>query len=307
MKKRLLSLALVIALVMALLLPTVALSSGSQYIIHDSDKRLLTRRELWGWDYESVGFIFNEIFARHGYNFIIGGPYYNYFHTRPWYTQNANPDNQVACYPYLSSIEWQNERLCKQVRDEMRALGTTNPGGKNYLDYVESGKFDVLSGFFYTRLKPDQKWAVYSAPSNASWRGANGKAMVSTNGSVYVAGWENGWLLLMYETNNGSVRVGYADGSGVKDSLSVPMLSFAYTPVTLTQSVSLTDDPAMAYSSMRQLQAGETVTYLTSYQNRYGWAYVETRVNGQTARGFVPESALNLGFGMVENEDVDYK
>ena len=45
-----------------------ALASGvnNYYIIPDSDTRLLTEEELWGWQYEAVGFIYNEIFARQG-------------------------------------------------------------------------------------------------------------------------------------------------------------------------------------------------------------------------------------------------
>ncbi len=304
MKRRLISL----LLIAALLAPACALGAGNrQYIVPDSNTRYLTAEELWEWDYESIGFIFNEIFARHGYNFIVGGPYYNYFQTRPWYAPNANPNNTDACYPRLNDIEWDNERLCKDVRAQMRALGTTNPNGKHYLDYIERGVFDVLSGFVYTQVKAGQKWPVYSAPGTSSWRGANGKAVVSTNGSVYVAGWDGGWLLLMYETNNGAVRVGYASAQSMKDRVTAPMLTFAYTTAACTRAVSLTDDPATSFTAVRTLAAGEKVTYLTSFQNRYTWAYVETTVDGKTVRGFIPANALDLGMGMDENEDVNYK
>ena len=55
-------------LIVALLLPACSLAAD-YYIIPDSDTRLLSEHELWDWDYESLGYILNEIFARHGFNF----------------------------------------------------------------------------------------------------------------------------------------------------------------------------------------------------------------------------------------------
>ena len=37
-----------------------------------SDSRALTEAELWEWDRESLSFMFNEIFARHGFTFDAG-------------------------------------------------------------------------------------------------------------------------------------------------------------------------------------------------------------------------------------------
>ncbi|MDD2647259.1 MAG: YARHG domain-containing protein [Eubacteriales bacterium] len=294
---------LIIALlVIAIMLPSAALA-GRQYIVPDSDTRELTYEELWEWNYESLGFIFNEIFARHGYNFIVGGKYYNYFTSRPWYTPNANSDNSKACYPKLNATEWYNEALIKEVRADMRLLEVRDEEGKNYLDYIESGEIDVLSGFRYSEMKANQKLDVYSAPDYSSYRGANGKALVNTNGSVYVAGWENGWLLIMYETNNGSVRVGYVDGAKVKGTVNAPMLTFAYTSVKCLEDAALTDDPAAAFSTIVTIPKNSVVTYLSEYQNRYGWAYVETKVGNQTVRGFVRTEKLELDTTLDENED----
>ena len=104
------------------------------------------------------------------------------------------------------------------------------------------------------------------------WRGASGKACVSTNGNVLAAGWENGWLLVMYETNNGSVRVGYVSGQDIKGA--VPMntyLTFEYTTAQVVSDCQLTDDPARCYASVTSLRAGDTVTYLTTYFNNSAW------------------------------------
>lgn len=282
-----------LALLLCLLLPCCALAERS-YLIPDSDTRRLTEDELWEWDYESLGYILNEIFARHGYNFIPGEKYDYYFRCMPWYTPNEDSDNQRACYSQLSSVEWYNEHLVKEVRSAMRALGTSNAGGKSVWDFFSAG-FDTLQGFEYVQLKANQKLAVYSAPSASSWRGAGGKALVSTNGNVMAAGWESGWLLVMYETNSGSVRVGYVSASDISGSVPIDTrLQFHYLPATLSRACDLTDDPARCYAPMTRLSEGSHVTYLTTFFNASAWAYVETTVEGKTARGFVPADCVDV-------------
>ena len=284
-------------LVCLCLLPVCSLADRA-YLIPDSNTRYLTESELWEWDYESLGYILNEIFARHGYNFIPGEKYDYYFRCMPWYTPNADSNNQRACYSQLSDIEWYNEGLVKDVRAAMRALGTKNENGKSVWDGFSTG-FDTLQGFSYVEMKAGQKLPVYSAPSASSWRGANGKAMVSTTGFVYAAGWESGWLLVMYETNPGSVRVGYVSSGDIKGS--VPLnsrLTFAYTPATVTARCELTDDPARCYAPILTLASGSRVTYLSSFFNRDAWDYVETTVNGQQVRGFIPAGMLDISQGM---------
>jgi len=281
------------AFLLCLLLPCAALAERS-YLIPDSDTRQLTEAELWEWDYESLGYILNEIFARHGYNFIPGEKYDYYFSCMPWYTPNEDSNNQRACYSQLTSTEWYNEGLVKDVRAAMRAQGTKNTDGKSVWDYFSTG-FDTLQGFTYVQLKSGQKLAVYSAPSASSWRGAKGKAMVSTNGNVMAAGWESGWLLVMYETNNGSVRVGYVNSEDMKGGAPIDTrLQFEYTPATVTHVCDLTDDPAKCYAAMTRLSVGDQVIYLTTYFNKSAWAYVETTVDGKTARGFLPAEYLDI-------------
>ncbi len=292
MKKRWLA---TLALALAMMLLGAAALADMAYIIPDSNTRYLTEDELWQWNYESIGYIFNEIFARHGYVFKAGGAYDQYFRTRPWYVPNSDPDNQRACYPQMNNVEWANERLCKEVRQNMRDMGTTNPGGKSIWNSYSSG-FDTLQGFEYLHLDGGQKLAVYSAPSADSWRGANGKAMVSTNGDIFYGGYESGWILVMYETNNGSVRVGYVDAGEIRGRQPQgPYLSFSYAPATMFSGADLTDDPARLASSITYLPEGTQVTYLTNYYNRYAWAYIETYVGGERVRGFVPSASLSIG------------
>lgn len=291
--------------IVAMLLCLTALSTAfadRMYILPDSDKRKLTRTEVEQWDYESLGYAFNEIFARHGYNFNPGQHYDYYFSTMPWYTPNDNPDNQTAVYPYLSETEWYNYRLIKEVR----AYKKYNDWGLSIWDNFSLG-FEVLQGFDYIELRSNQVLHVYSAPSTASWRGANGKAEVSTNGAIYAAGVESGWLLVMYETNNGSVRVGYVDTSKIKGGMpNVPYLLFSYDPAEVLESCVLTDDPARTGSAIATLRPGTAVTYLTRFYNHSAWDYVEVTVNGKLTRGFIRSGSLDIDMGADPLESLDY-
>lgn len=279
------------------LLPLPAL--GDQlYLIPDSDTRRLTEAELWDWDRESLGYIFNEIFARHGYVFSPGGKYDLWFSAMPWYTPNANPQNDKYCLPKVTNLEWDNYHTIKKVAAQMDALGYKghDRSKKCYSQYTPPQGNWSLTGFSYLKLKTGQKLAVYSAPSSGAWRGSNGKAAVSTNGAVWAAGWEKGWLMVYYETNNGSVRVGYVDGGKISGKVpNQTQLFFAYQNAQVSRNCQLTDDPMKANGTMAGLSAGTYVTYLTTFVNQYGqvWDYVETTEGGKTARGFIPQGCLD--------------
>ena len=293
-------LALLIALLM---LPAVALAER-MYILPESDTRLLTWDEVAAWDYESLGYAFNEIFARHGYDFIPGGEYEYYFETKPWYVANGTNNNQRDCYSKLNRTEWLNYELIKDVRAYKKAYGDS---GLSIWDAFSTG-FDTLQGFQYIELRANQKLAVYSAPSKSAWRGANGKAMVNTNGAIYAAGWESGWLLIMYETNQGSVRVGYVKAGDIRGGVPMDLnLSFSYDTATVQESCTLTDDPARTGSSITTLRAGTQVTWLTRFYNNGAWDYVEAKVNGKTARGFIRAGSLDIQRSADPLENIDYK
>lgn len=294
----------VLVLILALLALCVPATAERMYIFPDSDSRLLTWDEVAQWDYESLGYGFNEIFARHGYDFEPGGEYEHYFETRPWYRANGTYNNRRDCYTKLNAIEWENERLIKDVRAYKKQNGDW---GESIWDHFSTG-FDTLQGFDYFELRAGQKLDVYSAPATSSWRGANGKAMVNTNGALYVAGWENNWLLLMYETNNGSVRVGYVDTAKVRGGIPyAPDLSFAYDKATVTKRCTLTDDPARTGSAITTLREGTAVTWLSRFYNNSAWDYVETTVNGKVARGFIEVGCLDIQRSPDPLEDVEYK
>ena len=293
----------ILALILALMLLPAAALAERMYILPDSDKRPLTWDEVAEWDYESLGYAFNEIFARHGYDFIPGGEYEYYFETRPWYRANGSYNNRRDCYSRLTRVEWDNYELIKEVR----AAKKNNDWGRSIWDDFSTG-FETLQGFEYIELRANQSLPVYSAPDASSWRGANGKASVSTNGTIYAAGWESGWLLLMYETNNGSVRVGYVKAGSIRGG--VPMddyLTFSYAGASVTSACTLTDDPARTGTAIATLQPGARVTWLTRFYNNTAWDYVETTVGGKTVRGFIRTGSLDIARAADPLEDIDHK
>lgn len=289
--KRLLSIMFVLILLFLQITPALA---SNFYIIPDSNERRLTREELWTWQYDALMYIINEIFARHGYHFEPGGKYDNYFRSQMWYHENETYDTNQEIYKNLvTNVEWQNERLAKEVREEMRALNTTNPNGKPVPKVQYEPPINgAFSSFFMQYFKPNQKFPVYSGPGTNYHRSADGKAVVSTNGEVYVGGWENGWLMVMYWTNNGNIRVGYVQGKDFKDNVSASALQFDYVPATITRRCVLTDDPVATYQTMASLNQGTQVTYLSEYINEHHWVYIEVVVNGVPMRGFVEADAV---------------
>lgn len=282
--RRLLAFALVL-----LLLPLQALASNF-YLFPDSNRRLLTEEELWEWQYDVLGYGFNELFARYGRPFITGSKYDVFFNCQTWYrTDPYYPGDG----PVLSSLEWDNYRLFKAVRAQMRALGTTNPGGKPLPRVYDDRIASPLPGFFETYFKPNQQLKVYDGPGTHYRRGAGGKAMCSTNGRVYAAGWEDGWLMILYELNSGGVRVGFASARDFVDQIDLRPLSFNRMPTTVFAQATVTEDPVRALTPIARLGPGSPVTWLSRYYHRdMNWDYIEFTSGNQLMRGFVPEGSL---------------
>ena len=283
-----------------------------EYII-DSDTRQLTEAELWDWDLESLGFMFNEIFARHGFTFDGGGKYANHFNSLKWYQAVPKVDDQTA-YNLTTQLEWLNYHTIRNVMSQMEAVGhpyRKTPGSDllSWSDIHFEYTWNSLTGFVYTDIMENQRLEVYSAPSEQAWRGANGKAMVNTDGYVCAAGWENGWLLIYYNLtggiNAGGIRVGYVKGSGITGWVSMSrQLNFQRSSVTVTASCNLTDDPLKYGTVITSVQSGETVVYLTTAVNQDGiaWDYIETYFNGQLVRGYIPAGHLDLTVDTDGNE-----
>ncbi len=275
---------------------TAAVKDWNFYLIPDSNTRELTEEEIWDWDYESMWYLINEIFARHGFVFKENGQFDSYFSRQQWYTPNDDTAANKMAYGQMTSLEWRNEHTIKVVRDKMKELKTKNDEGtKNWKSFIPPE--GMLAGFSNGRVGNKVNWPVYSAPSANAWRGANGKASMNAGWEYWGAGWDEGWLMVLYETNKGSVRIGYVQptyNTGIEGSL-----NFSKIETTVMQSCTLTDDPMRSNSPVTTLKIGEKVTYLATFYG-YGaqkaWAYVETIVEEKRARGFVPVNCLDIAY-----------
>lgn len=292
-----------VLLLCAMLIGSAAMAE-STYLLPGSDTRVITEEELWVWDRESLSYMFNEIMARHGFVFGNGGEYDTWFRQFPWYTPNDDPDNQKMVYNVLSNLEWDNYTTIKKVAAQMDANGEPwhNPARRCYKDLViPASNADIvddstiLEGYQRIHLPIGIQFPVYAAPSNQAWRGQDGRAQVSTSGALWACGWENGWLLICYQTDADAMRVGYIDGALFPGyAADLPELKFAYQPENVTQACPMTDDPMVANTPMTWLQQGAAVTFLTTMTTPQGesWDYIETTIDGQQARGFIPAGAL---------------
>ncbi len=134
-----------------------------------------------------------------------------------------------------------------------------------------------------------RKYDVFSAPTRASYRGANGKAAVSTNSWIQVFGVEDGWAMIQYSIDAKHYRIGYIVEEALPANADVDWLNFQPIPAWTTRGVNLTDDPFYSGSSMTRLTNAVEVQWLATIGE---WAYIEV-TDGQLMRGFIPADALN--------------
>lgn len=133
---------------------------------------------------------------------------------------------------------------------------------------------------------------VYAAPSEDAWRGANGKAAVSLREpfTVIAAVQDTDWLLIEYDISVTERRVGYVQKTS---GMAWPeaLLPDVAVETTLTEDVSLTDDPRASQRVIAALSEGASVLVLGYTSD--AWAYIETDVEGRKARGFAPLTAID--------------
>ena len=135
---------------------------------------------------------------------------------------------------------------------------------------------------------------MYSAPSDTSFRAANGKALLSTNDWVQVFFEEDGYLLVQYAISRHQYRIGYIKADAVSNLSEVAEIgSWANYPAQVLRTSTLTDDPLNSCGAVMTLTAGQQVTYLGQLGQE--WAFVgTTTAQGQRIRGFVELSELNV-------------
>lgn len=143
---------------------------------------------------------------------------------------------------------------------------------------------------------------VYTAPSEDSFRMADGRASVSTNHDLYEAGYSAGWLLVRYETNNGGTNVGYIPPryvKGYKSRMTLP--EFDYIPATALDVVYVTNNPLLPGSFYATLDPEEGFYILGKYTYHGDWWYIECTVDGQMARGFIDRETSSFVLGSQES------
>lgn len=170
----------------------------------------------------------------------------------------------------------------------------TNPPTIPYSPWNWSAAYGFPQPSQYAKLTAGKQYAVYSAPSENSFRAANGKALLSTNDWVQVFFEEDGYLLVQYAISSHQYRIGYITADAVKDLSEVNAIgSWANYPAEVLRTSSLTDDPLNSCGAVMTLQQGQQVTYLG--QLGLEWAFVETTTaQGKQIRGFVELSNLNV-------------
>ncbi len=170
--------------------------------------------------------------------------------------------------------------------------GSTKNAGESGGTAKGSPSDGQLPALVFTRgtFTPGEKFAVYSAPSTRSWRGAKGKAAITSGSEIFTAGMTDGWILIRYELESGLNRVGYINADKIRGDYSdVGALTLARTERTLAAAAEITDDPVHGATVIGKLKKGTKVICLAEYE---GWIYAEAKVSGKTARGFIPPSCL---------------
>ncbi len=148
--------------------------------------------------------------------------------------------------------------------------------------------------------KKNQRYAVYSAPDEGSYRAASGKASVSTNDEILAFGKTGDWLLIQYEIDVGHSRIGYIKAPDLAKNADIPELDFTEKKMMVIDSAFLTDNPTVARDTLVMLPAGDTVIQLGTFGE---WAYVECN----QMRGFIYAYALSEhSFYFPEGENGSY-
>ena len=164
----------------------------------------------------------------------------------------------------------------------------------------EAPGFDNASNATWKTIgaKKGAKLPVYSAPFDDAWRGAKGKAAVSTSEGFRLLGaaQDGRWLMIEYGVDKNSRRVGWIrtpDGTDGDE-----LFEYNWVPRRLlcrvNQKTTFTDDPRASRRKVRELSAGEEVIAMFLLESKgKTYVYAETTVDGKPAWGFIPYEALD--------------
>ena len=134
------------------------------------------------------------------------------------------------------------------------------------------------------------KCPVYTAPSTEAFRVPG--AAVRTDADIYVGGRDaSGWLMVRYGTRNRGERVGYIPRSYVVGNFTARTnLDFCYITCVAQTGIDITDNPKATTDPFGTIPQGGVFAILAQYTYIGDWWYVECRIDGRFARGFIPKT-----------------
>ncbi len=150
----------------------------------------------------------------------------------------------------------------------------------------------TMQTFDEFHFRRNQMLDIYTGPGYNYYRSANGKAAASTNAQIFIFGWEENWLLVLYGTGNGKSRYGYANKSDFDDDIGGRTLDFANLDASIATSCFITDCMPDDHSILTTLSPGTAVKFL-AYNPDFDWAYIEVNADIGLMRGFVPFDCLS--------------
>ena len=159
-------------------------------------------------------------------------------------------------------------------------------------------------GFF----PANQRYEVYEILlGDVKVRAGSGKAVVSSNGAVWMYALWKGQLLVEYEIDDHRSRIGWIDAAPLpKSSLTgVPELSDGWDPAenvygVVTSRTSLTDDPHASQTRIAELLPGTSVYVLARMAD---WYLVQAFAEGDKRMGFIPQDRVDLEHGYAANPE----
>jgi len=132
---------------------------------------------------------------------------------------------------------------------------------------------------------------VYSAPFEDAWRGAAGRAAVSSSEpfGILTTAQQGEWLLISYRVDEKSSRIGWIRRPEPMEAREdIPLLYMSRALYRVTKNTILTDDPLGSRRIVTRLQQGDEIIAMLRLETDDGeWLYAETTVDGRPAWGFL--------------------
>lgn len=156
-------------------------------------------------------------------------------------------------------------------------------------------------------LPKKKTFIVYTGPGEEYFVAAEGRAKVSTNGSILCYGRVDDWLMVYYNTSSGS-RVGYIDAGEYAQVVDgFRELSFGSERYRLPYGIAITDDPNTGEKSLGTVSGEVTLLANVTFAGRQDWVYVEGVLDnrdGAQVRGFVRRSSFAKAKPLINMPDV---